>query len=168
MDKYPHEENVMNSWLEAYKPVASSRMQLWLAAAMWSCVGAGLFSVGAFWLLENVEAKGIVLMFVAVGLGLGKGLLILDRTANRNISRIKLRGEDRCFGGFLSPRIWILVIGMMLLGRLLRTSGLPRPLLGVIYGAVGIGLLFSSRLIWRAWKNQGEEKVSAAENPNGK
>jgi len=33
---------------------------------------------------------------------------------------------------------------------------------------VGIGLLFSSRLIWRAWKNQREVKVSAVENPDEK
>jgi hypothetical protein len=163
MDKYPHEENLMSSWLETYKPAASSRIHLWLAGVMWSCVGAGLFSVGTYWLLKNAEAKGIILMVVAGGLGLGKGLLALDRTANRIISRIKLRGEDRCFGGFLSPRIWILVIGMMLLGRLLRTSGLPRPLLGLIYAAVGVALLFSSRLIWRVWKTHRQVDVSGSE-----
>ena len=158
----------MFSWLETYKPVASSRMQLWLAGTMWSCVGTGLFSVGTYWLLKNGEAKGFILLVIAAGLGLGKALLILDRTALRNITRVKARGEDRCFGGFLSPRVWILVIGMMLLGRILRTSGLPKPILGLIYGAVGIGLLFSSRLIWRAWKDQREAKVSAVENPDGK
>ncbi len=168
MDKYPHEENLMTSWLETYKPVASSRMQLWLAGVMWSCVGAGLFSVGTYWLLKNGEPRGFILMFVAAGLGLGKALLVLDRTTLQNIARVKSRGEDRCFGGFLSPRVWILVIGMMILGRILRTIGLPKPILGLIYGAVGIALLFSSRLIWRAWKDQREVKVSAVENPDGK
>ena len=168
MDKYPHEENMMTSWLETYKPVASSRMQLWLAGTMWSCVGVGLFSVGTYWLLKNGEAKGFILLVIAAGLGLGKALLVLDRTTLRNIDRVKARGEDRCFGGFLSPRVWILVIGMMLLGRILRTIGLPKPILGLIYRAVGIGLLFSSRLIWRAWKNQREARVSAVENPDGK
>jgi hypothetical protein len=160
--------NLMFSWLETYKPVASSRMQLLLAGAMWSCVGAGLFSVGTYWLLKNGETKGFILLIIAAGLGLGKALLVLDRTTLRNITRVKARGEDRCFGGFLSPRVWILVIGMMLLGRILRTVGLPKPILGLIYGAVGIGLLFSSRLIWRAWKDQREAKVSAVENPDGK
>lgn len=153
----------MSSWLETYKPAASSRIHLWLAGVMWSCVGAGLLSVGAYWLLKNGEAKGMILLFVAAGLGLGKSLLVLDRTTDRNVSRIKLRGEDRCFGGFLSPRIWLLVIGMMLLGRFLRTIGLPYPLLGVIYAAVGTGLLFSSRLIWRAWRNRRQVKVSSGE-----
>ncbi len=153
----------MASWLETYKPVASSRMQLWLAGVMWSCVGAGLFSVGTYWLLKNGEARGFILMFVAAGLGLGKALLVLDRTTLHNIARVKSRGEDRCFGGFLSPRVWILVIGMMILGRILRTIGLPKPILGLIYGAVGIGLLFSSRLIWRAWKNQRQVNTSSGE-----
>ena len=159
---------LFRSWLETYKLVASSRMQLLLAGTMWSCVGAGLFSVGTYWLLKNGETKGFILLIIAAALGLGKALLVLDRTTLRNITRVKARGEDRCFGGFLSPRVWILVIGMMLLGRILRTVGLPKPILGLIYGAVGIGLLFSSRLIWRAWKDQREAKVSAVENPDGK
>ncbi|MBE9535218.1 MAG: hypothetical protein IMF03_09460, partial [Proteobacteria bacterium] len=146
-----------------YKPVASSRMQLWLAGVMWSCVGAGLFSVGTYWLLKNGEARGFILLVIATGLGFGKALLVLDRTTLRNIARVKSRGEDRCFGGFLSPRVWILVIGMMILGRILRIIGLPKPILGLIYGAVGIGLLFSSRLIWRAWKNQRQVNTSSGE-----
>ena len=158
----------MSSWFETYKPVASSRMQLWLAAAMWSCVGAGLFSVGTYWLLKNGETRGFILLVIAAGVGLGKARLVLDRTTLRNIDRVKSRGEDRCFGGFLSPHVWILVIGMMLLGRILRTVGLPKPILGLIYGAVGIGLLFSSRLIWRALKDHRKVKVSAVESPDGK
>ena len=121
---------------------------------MWSCVGVGLFAVGTYWLLKNGEAKGFVLLVIAAGLGLGKASLVLDRTTASNIDRVKSRGEDRCFGGFLSPGVWILVIGMMLLGRILRTIGLPVPVLGLIYAAVGIGLLFSSRHIWRALRTQ--------------
>jgi hypothetical protein len=158
----------MTSWFETYKPVASSRVQLWLGAAMWSCVGAGLFAVGTYWLLKDGEVKGFILLAIAAGLGLGKALLVLDRTTASNVERVKARGEDRCFGGFLSPRVWIIVIGMMLLGRMLRTIGLSKPILGLIYGAVGIGLLYSSRLFWRALKEQPEVKVSAVKNPDGK
>ena len=143
----------MTSWFETYKPATSSRMQLWLAAAMLSSVGLGLLSVGTYWLLTDAEARGMILIGVAACLGLGKSLLILDRTAQLTASRIKLRGEGKCLGGFLSPRLWILVIGMMLLGRLLRTIGLPSPVQGLIYAAVGTSLLFSSRIVWRAWKN---------------
>ena len=143
----------MTSWLETYKPVASSRMQLWLAAAMLSGAGLGVLSVGTYWLLRNTEAKGVILMGVAACLGLGKSFLILDRTAHLTTSRIKQRGEGRCLGGFFSPRLWMLVVAMMLLGRLLRTVGLPPPILGLTYTAVGLGLLFSSRILWRAWKN---------------
>ena len=138
-------------------------MQLWLAGTMWSGVGAGLFSVGIYWLFKNGEARGFSLLFIAALLGSGKALLVLDRTTIHCISRIKSRGEDRCFGGFLSPRVWILVIGMMLLGRILRTIGLSKPILGLIYAAVGIGLLFSSRLIWRALKTQHRVNVSGEE-----
>ena len=97
--------------------------------------------------------SGLILLLLAMLLGLGKSLLVLDGSAHRTIGRIQVRGEGRCVGGFLSPQIWALVIGMMLLGRMLRNSGLPFWLLGMIYSAVGTGLLISSHAIWRAWKN---------------
>jgi hypothetical protein len=157
-------------WLETCKPVASSRTQLWLAGVMWSFVGVGLLCVGAYWLFTRAEAFGFVILLAAAGLGFGKSLLVLDRTADRIINRIKARGEDRCVGGFLSPRVWILVIAMILLGRILRTIGLPRPLLGLIYGAVGVGLLFSSRHIWSAWKNHSpaDELDQAAQSESNR
>ena len=140
-------------WLETYKPVASSRTQVWLAGAILGCVGVGLLSVGTYWLLTDAGVKGVILLGIAAGLGLGKSLLVLDRTALHTASRIKLRGEGRCVGGFLSPGLWILVVVMMLMGRLLRNIGLSSAILGLIYAAVGVGLLFSSRHIWSAWKN---------------
>jgi len=147
----------MTSWLERYKPAASSRQQLLLAAALWSVVGAMLFAFGTMWVLDGGD-KGIsvFILLVAVGLGLVKYFLILDRTAKTIADRILQRGDDRCVGGFFSLRTWGLVVCMMLLGRLLRGTSVPLHLLGLIYAAVGIGLLVSGRTIWLTWKEYGE------------
>ena len=157
----------MSSWLETYKPVASSRFQLWLAGAMWTAVGAALASVGGYWLLTTSSPDKIFIMMVlAVCVGLGKALLILDRAVHRLANRIQLRGEDKCVGGFLSVKTWVLVAGMMLLGRFLRSSEIPRQFLGVVYAGVGVGLLLSSRIFWQAWLRE-RQRASAADKVEG-
>jgi hypothetical protein len=142
----------MTSWLDAHKPIASSRLQLWLAGAMWSTVGTGLLLVGTWWLTNSAGYQGLIMAAAAISLGYIKSRLVLDRTANRVASRIQIRGEGHCLGGFLSPKSWAVVAVMMVLGRLLRTMPLPRSLLGLVYAAVGTGLLVSSLRIWRIWK----------------
>ena len=144
----------MSSWLETYKPAVSSRIQLLLAAGMWSIVGAILLTFGTIWTLAIGEKNiSMLILLIAVCLGLVKSFLILDRTAKRIAARIQQRGDGRCMGGFFSLRAWALIACMMLLGRLLRGTSVPRHLLGLVYAAVGTGLLISSRSIWLAWKN---------------
>jgi hypothetical protein len=142
----------MTSWLETYKPVASSRLQLLLAGLIWSAVGVGLICVGTYWVVSS-SGNIIGLLAISLCLGFGKSLLILDRVANRIVKRIELRGEGRCLASFYSLRVWSIVIIMMLMGRLLRGTGISYSLLGLIYAAVGAGLLMSSRFIWLAWKD---------------
>jgi len=142
----------MSSWLETYKPVASSRLQLLLAGVIWSTVGMGLISVGTYWVVSTSDHI-IGLLAISLCLGLGKSLLVLDRVARRIIKRIELRGEGRCLASFYSLRVWVLVIIMMLMGRILRGAGISYSLLGLIYAAVGTSLLMSSRTIWLAWKD---------------
>jgi hypothetical protein len=156
----------MSSWLETYKPPASSRFQIFLLATIWTIVGASLAFVGGYWLLTSGDNKIMlsILIVVAAGVGLGKSSLVRDRATHKFISRIQHRGEDKCVGGFLSVKGWALVAGMMLLGRVLRSLPISSSFLGAIYAAVGIGLLFSSRLIWRAWQNHRLEEVVSGEN----
>ena len=146
------EKQHMSSWLETCKPVASKRLQLLLAGLIWSTVGSGLIGVGTYWVVSSANHI-IVLLAISLCIGLGKSLLILDLTANRIVRRIELRGEGRCLASFYSLRVWALVILMMAMGRILRGAGMSYSLLGLIYAAVGTGLLMSSRLIWLAWKH---------------
>jgi len=147
----------MRSWKEDYKPRASSRVQILLAAAMWSVVGGGLFYVGAYWITDGRPTPaGIALLLAGMGAGIVKSRLVLDRTAARILTRIASRGEGRCVGGFLSVRSWLLVLGMIILGRLLRGGLLPTAVAGVLYVAIGTGLLASSRIAWRVWFNKGQ------------
>jgi putative flippase GtrA len=161
VDKESQKQNLMLSWLETYKPTASIRTQLWLAGAMWSTVGMVLLAVGTYWLLTKSDnVQWLLMIIIAACLGIGKSFLILDRVVNRIVRRIQLREEGRCLGGFLSLKVWIMVAGMMLLGRFLRSTSIHPSILGAIYAAVGVGLLMSSRIVWRALKDQSELKIS--------
>ena len=154
----------MSSWLETYKPVASSRFQLWLAGAMWTTVGVGLTSVGGYWLMKTGGDKLVIFTLLAVLLGIVKSFLVLERAAHRFANRIQLRGEGKCVGGFLSVKGWALVVGMMLLGRVLRSAGISYTVLGLIYLGVGVGMVTSSRIFWLTWFNHSRVEGGTGEN----
>ena len=139
-------------WFERWKPAAPARTHVLAAAAVWTGVGMGLGMAGLVWTAEADAPWPWLLVPLAVAVGLAKGRLALDRAARRAAGRIRARGDGRCLGGFLSWRMWLFVLGMMLLGGALRRSSVPRPVLGFVYTAVGASLLWGSRIYWRVWR----------------
>jgi len=140
----------MSGWLESHKPSASVRAHLLLAAVMWSVVGAALLTVGCRWTWTDSPLRGAGLVVVGLLAGALKSRLVLDRAGRAIAERIEARGHGRCIGGFLSLRSWLLVLAMAGAGRLLRSLPAARTLVGVLYVIVGVALVLSSRLIWRA------------------
>jgi len=99
-----------------------------------------------------LEAGSLWLLAPAIVIGTCKSLLILDKSAKKNLSRLSEKKDGSCLGGVYSPAMWGLILAMMILGILLRKSGLPREYLGLFYGAIGWALLFSSRLLWNHFR----------------
>ncbi len=140
-----------SDWRERFKPAASMRTQVLLAAVLWTLAGSGLSIAGSAWTLAAVHGATVALVFLfALAVGWAKGNFVLSRTARRTLSRIEERGDGRCLGGFLSWGSWALVVVMILLGRTLRHSGLPAVVLGPLYVAIGIALLTGSTTFWQA------------------
>ena len=137
--------------LEAYKPAASARTHLFLAALMWSVVGLFLVALGFLWVEMGFGSYGLLLAAVCVVVGQLKAHYVLRRAALRIISRIETRGDGQCIGGFLSWRTWGFVVLMMVLGYGLRHGLLPRAIVGLVYVAVGVALASASRELWSAW-----------------
>jgi len=132
-----------------YKPGVSIRTHLLLGALIWTVVGFFLLTNGFVLVLRESH-----LWYGVFGLVLGtfKAFLILDRVARKNIKRIKEFEDKVCFGSVYSLKTWFLVAAMIGLGRFLRTTHiLPGEIVGLIYSAVGIALLLSSRLMWIEW-----------------
>jgi len=150
----------MRAWLERWKPAASARAHLLLAAAMWTVVGSGLLYFGVQWVITADIRHTTVVLLAAATLGVLKGRFILERAATRTIERIRTRGDGCCLGGFLSPTTWGLVVFMMIAGRMLRSGILPMPYTGAIYAAIGLALLLTSRKLWAAWSRQSTEDIA--------
>ena len=77
---------------------------------------------------------------------------LTEAKARKNVARIQEKEEGSCLGGIFSFKSWLLILVMIALGRLLRLSGVPLGLYGVVVVAVGWGLLLSSRVVWIEWK----------------
>lgn len=142
----------MRGLLERWKPAAGARTHLLLAALLWTCVGVGLSVAGVHWCLFAPADWAAILLPGGVAAGLIKGRVALERTAVRTAERIVRRGDGKCLGGFLSWKTWLFVVAMMGMGVALRRSHLPRALLGFVYTAVGVALLWGSRTFWSRWR----------------
>ena len=135
--------------LHKYKPGVSIRTHLLLGAFIWTVVGFFLLTNGFVLVsLENHLWYGLIGLL----LGTAKAFFVLDRLARKNIKRIKEFEDKICFGSVYSLKTWVMVAGMIALGRFLRTTVLPGEVVGLIYTAVGCALMLSSRLMWIEWK----------------
>jgi hypothetical protein len=136
------------SWAERWKPAAGARTHLLAAALLWTAVGTGLSAAGIVWCL--CARKPWIPLASGVCAGALKGIFIISKVAAGNARRIISRGDGKCLGGFLSVKTWLVVAAMMGSGIGLRHSGVPRPVLGVIYVAVGTALLTGCFSLWKA------------------
>ena len=128
------------------KPGVSLRTHHFLAASIWSLVGVFLMTRGAFFL----HTAGRLWLFLpALVAGTCKSIFLLDKAARKNLTRLSGKEDGDCLGGVYSAKMWALVVIMMVLGVLLRQSGLPWEVVGTLYVAIGWALLFSSRLLWQ-------------------
>jgi hypothetical protein len=138
--------------LRRFKPAARARTQVFLAAALWTGVGAGLAGAGVVWSLSAPALWPAAILAAALFLGFFKGRFALEATARRIARRIAARGDGTCLGGFLSWKTWLFVLAMMGLGAVLRRSEVPRAALGLLYCSVGVALLWGSRVFWAEWR----------------
>ncbi len=137
------------SLLMRLEPKASVKTQMYAAAVMWLIGAAFLARRAVIALSDQHMAWWIVAIAasVAVVLGLIKGHAVMYRAANKAVARIRTRGRS-CFFGFFSWKTWLLVAVMMTGGILLRLSPLPHTLIGTLYLAIAVGLIYGDFVFW--------------------
>ena len=140
----------------------TKKVSLVLVGIIWFFVGIGLLIAGTNWLLTlNIGPKLIIFTASGVIIGLLKGKFVLQKVAAKYYKRsevIQFKKIDILTGWvkILGIRGFILIGLMMVLGSLLRHSNIDRPILGIIYVAVGIALVYASKIFFKHTKaNEG-------------
>lgn len=133
---------------------ASKRTHLLLALLLWTVIGSVLLVVGTYWELSRFGPLGLLIVVPLAALGLAKGVFVLDGVAHKAVARIRARGDDRHVTSFFSLRMWAVALIMMALGQLMRAAHVPQTPRGMVYVAAGSGLLYASRNMLLAWRQE--------------
>ena len=136
----------------------SQRMHLKMAAGLWAMVGFGLLMAGLIFLfgqrtMSSLPGEGSAIgvtegisFIAALVIGFVKGRMVLPKVARKNIARIQTLPEQSPIYSTFSIKSWMLVLGMIIIGKTIRFLGAPHFVVGAIYAAVGIALLLGSRV----------------------
>lgn len=129
-----------------------SRKQHFINAALfWTVVGAVMSFFGFQWVWFGfAPSTAGILVFVCGTVGLLKGHFVIGKSAARSIQRIQTMPEPSPFYQLFSKGTWGLVLGMMSLGMVIRLLHVEKAYRGLVLSAIGIALLWASRLFWNA------------------
>ncbi len=126
-----------------------------LATLLWTAVGGMLLVKGWGW-----KGTGYEWVVIILGLFFGflKSVLFLDKSFACSITRIKQFHENQKIVYIFSVRTWILIALMIVFGLTMQELTNPCPAIGVLYVAIGWGILFSSRYGWCCLYKHGKRR----------
>ncbi len=130
--------------LSILKPAASKCWLFATAGLLWSIVGILLCRTGWGWLEAEPQGRGILLEGLGVILAVAAFRFGFSRIAEKNIQRLRGLSGKRCFFAFQAWRSYLIIVFMIALGALLRSSPVDKSLLAVVYTTVGGALFLSS------------------------
>ena len=133
------------------------KVSLVLVGIIWLAVGLGLSIAGTNWIHGlGVGPKMIGFFLVALVIGFLKGKFVIQKVALKYYKRADVvnfsNNTSSIFFGWaqiLGIRGFVLIGLMMGLGGALRRSPIDRPILGILYLAVGIALVYASKIFFK-------------------
>ena len=136
------------------------KSSLIIVGIIWFLVGAVLSIVGINWMLQlGFGPKMITFLTLSVLIGSLKGKFVLQKVALKYYKRsdiIQFNDNDIFLGWvkIFGIKGFILIGLMMAMGSFLRHSNIDRPILGIVYLAVGVALLYASKIFFNTGKVQ--------------
>lgn len=116
--------------------------------------------------LGGRENAGLLLLAFALCIGYFKGRFVLMKSAIRVVARIRSLPSPIGVHRIYSPKFFLLIAGMMLLGVLFRVFSIPPDIRGVIDAAVGSALIRGALVYFRV-AGQVKKDSPAACLPKG-
>ena len=129
---------------EEYKPAVDKTILILIAGIVWIMAGLMLSRLAIIWWQNYTGTLLSLFIFVGILLGVVKGYFILTRVVRANIRRINQLSRTGFVLAFISLKTYLLIIGMMTMGILLRHTSFPRQYLAILYLGVGIAMIISS------------------------
>lgn len=131
-----------------------------ISGLIWMAVGCSLMSLGLKLLLGNEVntpliqslapsmggAQQVALLLVVVGLFVGymKGRHVLAKSASKGIERLKTLPNPAPLSQIYSPKYYLLLGGMIVLGMSIKFFGVPSDIRGLVDVAIGAALIHGS------------------------
>ena len=102
---------------------------------------------GHYWLFKVCEASLVFLLFFGI---------IFHRLDKKHTLRISQKKGKHCPFSFFDVKGWIVMIGMIAMGIVIRTCHLlPDSFIAVFYTGLSLALLGTGlRFIWYWWRNR--------------
>jgi hypothetical protein len=119
----------------------------WLFAAsgvMWSAVGLMLGITAIGWLVPEGLLRGMGYGLAGLILTVGVLRQRFGRLAQQNIRRLRKLPARGCFFAFQAWKSYLIILIMITLGSTLRHLPIQRPILAVVYAAIGGALFLGS------------------------
>lgn len=148
MGKERHDTGFSEHW----KLNVSKRNLLLIAGFVWALASGILISKGTSWVLTETSDQ-LCRMVGAVVFGLLFYRLLFTRISGKHIQRIiTLEQENPFFLSFFNARGYLMMVGMITMGMVLRNMDfVNKDLLYTFYIGMGIPLLFSAFRFYGAW-----------------
>lgn len=145
------------SFLKRIPDPAVSRRKLVLGAGIFWIVGGGVLIGRAVSLPGFAILSDWWLLLPALAVGAAKSAFVFRRVVRKNISRIENLAPDKskvCLFAFQSVESYLLVVLMIMIGLLLRTTPLSDLWLAMIYVAIGSALILSGPLYFLSYRSR--------------
>jgi hypothetical protein len=124
---------------------------VYLSGLVWLVVGIALLRLGLVLLMgSGMEATLLTIVGVAAFVvGYFKGRFVLGKSAVKGVERIRQMPNPSPISQIYSPKYYILLGGMILLGVSIKYLGLPNGVRGFIDVAIGMALLTGALIYFR-------------------
>ena len=140
------------SLVDRLTPRVTSQTRLLSAAILWSAIGFFLAAKGTWTSFSCTWLATLLSLAIGLVLGLLKSRIVFDRVSRKTIAHIGSKSQQACLGGLFSLRNWALILIMAIFGKTIGALPMNAALKSSIYVMVGSGLGYSSRLLWKAWR----------------
>ncbi|MFZ4739984.1 MAG: hypothetical protein ACOYLE_02345 [Bacteroidales bacterium] len=147
-----------NKSINKFTPRINSSTLLILAGLLWSSVGIMLCNFAYHWMLHYEGKYTIIIVISGIVLALLFARFKFKKFADKNINRIKAKGDKSCAFSFMSWQTYIIVAFMMTMGIILRHSSLPKEYLSILYIGIGGALFLSSYGYFRFYYSLKKKK----------